>query len=82
MLQQGGSETCTLLLYYGIYIHCTLPINTTLNSNTWLAELPFLGAMHVTIITPLLGAYSELQLGARSWSLSCVTSVSHAIHMY
>ncbi|PBK88782.1 hypothetical protein ARMGADRAFT_1033766 [Armillaria gallica] len=29
---------------------------------------------------PLLGAYSELQLGARSWSLSCVTSVSYAIH--
>ncbi len=57
-------------------------MNTTLNSNSWLAKLPFLGAAHIAIITPLLGTYSELWLGARSWSLSCATLVSHAIHVY
>ncbi len=78
---KGGSK---LVHYYytTVFILCTLHINTTLNSNSWLAELPFLGPTHVAIITPLLGAYSELQLGARSWSLSCTTSVSHAIHAY
>ncbi len=64
------------------YLYYALQINTTLNSNSWLVELPFLDPAHVTIIMPLLGTYSELRLGARSWSLSGTTSVSHAIHAY
>ncbi len=68
--------------YSTVFILCDLQANTTLNSNSWLAELPFLGPTHVAIIMPLLGTYSELQLGARSWSLSCATLVSHAIHAY
>ncbi len=78
---KGGPK---LLHYYYsmVFILCTLHINTILNSNSWLAELPFLGPVHVAIIMPLLDAYSELQLGARSQSLRCTTLVSHAIHTY
>ncbi len=50
---KGGPK---LVHYYytTVFILCALHINTTLNSNSWLVELPFLGPMHVTIITPCL----------------------------
>ncbi len=37
--------------YTMVFILCALHINTTLNSNSWLAELPFLGPTHVAILS-------------------------------